>query len=670
MKHCFVLLCLLASGAAQPLNVMPVPATAVQGKGSLAIEQTFRAALTGYTDSRLRAAMDRFREQLTKSTGMPPLPPPQKGQSAGPLILIVQCAQAGKPVQALDENESYKLVVTTKQAHLTAPNPLGVLHGLETFLQLIQPGPNGYFVPAVTIEDKPRFAWRGLMIDVCRHWMPLPVILRQLDAMAAVKLNVFHWHLTDDQGFRIESKLFPKLHKNGSSDNNYFTQAQVKEVVAYARNRGIRVVPEFDMPGHTAAWFPGMPDLASGSGFYKLENTWGVFPATMDPTRESTYEFLDKFIGEMTALFPDEYFHIGGDEVAQKTEWNSSEHVVAFKKEQKLKTNDDLQAYFNKRLQAIVTKHGKHMEGWDEILNPDLPKDILIHSWRGQKSLADGARLGFHGILSAPYYLDHMDPAWMLYLADPLGRDAASLTEEEQARIHGGEVCMWDEYVTSEIIDGRIWPRTAAVAERFWSPEKVTGVDDMYRRLELLSRRLEWLGLQHQTAYRTMLQRLAGPDPVGPLQILADILRPVSLGGRVRARKYTQQTPLNRLVDTVLPESAVARDFTKAVTDLNKPVVRQYLAMWKANDLQVRPTLDRNAILQEIVPVSADVAKLSGIGLQALDYIESGQPAPESWVSEQRTYITGITNNKRPPTEVVILIAEPIGTLVDRAAQR
>src|SRR5258708_25131512 len=206
-------LSLLASAVAQPLNVMPVPAKVTPGAGVLAIDQAFRSALTGYTEPRRRAAMDRFREQLTKITGMPPLAPPQKGEPAGPLILIVQCAQASKPVQALDEDESYKLVVTAKQARLTAPNPLGVLHGLETFLQLVQPGPGGYFVPAVTIDDKPRFAWRGLHIDVCRHWMPLPAILRQLDAMAALKLNVFHWHLTDDQAFRIESKLFPKLHK-------------------------------------------------------------------------------------------------------------------------------------------------------------------------------------------------------------------------------------------------------------------------------------------------------------------------------------------------------------------------------------------------------------------------------------------------------------------------
>src|SRR5579872_609152 len=632
MKTALAIFGFVATAAAQPLTVMPVPAKVIQGDGVLAIDQAFRAALAGPPDARLRAAMDRFREQLTKITGIPPLPAPDKGQAQPPLILAVQCLGAGKPVQALDEDESYKLVVTTKAARLTAPNPLGILHGLETFLQLVQPGPNGYFVPVVTIDDKPRFAWRGLMIDVCRHWMPLPVILRQLDAMAAVKMNVFHWHLTDDQGFRIESRLFPKLQKLGTSDNNYFTQAQVKEVVAYARNRGIRVIPEFDMPGHMAAWFAGMPVLATDDGPYKLENTWGVFPGTLDVTRESTYEFLDKFIGEMTALFPDEYFHIGGDEVAQRTEWNKSVHVADFKKEHNLKNNDELQAYFNKRLQEIVKKHGKHMEGWDEIMNPDLPKDILIQSWRGQKSLADGARLGFQGILSAPYYLDAMHQSWEMYLTDPLGRDAASLSDEEKTRIHGGEVCMWDEFVTSETLDGRVWPRTAAVAERFWSPERVVDVDDMYRRLDLLSRRLEWLGLQHRNAYQTMLERLAGPDPVGPLRTLADVLRPVNLGGRDRRRHYTQQTPLNRLVDTVLPESPVVRDFTKAVTDLNKPVVRQYLATWQANQLLVRPTLDRNALLQEIVPVSADVAKLAVIGQQALDYIENNQAPPDAWL--------------------------------------
>lgn len=639
---------LLTAASAQQLNVMPLPATVVRGEGVLVIDGNFNPG--SFNDPRIASGLTRFIVNLGRATGIP-----ISARNGNP-TLVIHCASHGQAVQTVSEDESYKLTVTAQAAALDASNPLGILRGLETFLQLVLPGPQGYVVPAMTIEDKPRFPWRGLHIDVCRHWMPESVILRQLDAMAAVKLNVFHWHLTDDQGFCIESKLFPKLQEFGS-DGNFYTQDQVREVIAYARDRGIRVVPEFDMPGHTTAWFVGVPELASGPGPYHIERTWGVFAPTMDPTRESTYEFLDKFIGEMGALFPDEYFHIGGDEVSRTSEWDINPRILAYMKEHGYKDNDALQAYFNKRVEAIVKKHGKRMEGWDEILNPDLPRDIVIQSWRGVKSLSDAAKLGFQGILSAPYYLDHMEPAAKFYLADPLaGPDAASLTNEQRARILGGEVCSWDEYVTPEIIDGRIWPRTAAAAERFWSPANVTDVDDMYRRLNLLSRRLEWLGLTHQAHYRTMLERLSAGDPIEPLRTLADVLRPVPLGGRQRAGKYTQQTPLNRLVDTVLPEH-------------NTPITREHLIALRDNDAKLRPTLQKNALLHEIVPVSAEVAKLATVGLRALEYIDSGKPAPKSWITEQRAYIAGIVKNRRPPAEVVILIADPIAKLVDRAAR-
>jgi len=652
MKHFLVLPCLLTAVSAQQLNVMPLPAKVTRGEGALIVDQTFNPG--SFADARIALALGRFTENLARATGLPI----SRRTSDNP-TLVIHCSDSGNPVQTLAEDESYKLTVNAHGAVLDAPNSLGVMHGLETLLQLVQPSPQGYIIPAVTIEDKPRFPWRGLHIDVCRHWMPVEVILRQLDAMAAVKLNVFHWHLTDDQGFRIESKLFPKLQEMGS-DGNFYTQDAVRYIIRSARFRGIRVVPEFDMPGHTTAWFAGMPELASGPGPYQIERTWGVFAPTMDPTREATYEFLDKFIGEMAGLFPDEYFHIGGDELSEKTEWNANQRIRAFMKQHGFKNNDALQAYFNKRVQEIVTKHGKRMEGWDEILSPDLSKDIVIQSWRGVKSLADAAKLGFPGILSAPYYLDHMEPASKFYMADPLGGpDAASLTDEQKARILGGEVCAWNEYVTPEIIDGRLWPRSAAVAERFWSPAEVTDVAGMYRRLEFMSRRLEWLGLTHQTNYRTMLQRLSAGDPIEPLRTLADVLRPVPLGGRERADKYTQQTPLNRLVDTALPENPAA----------SQPS-RRFLEALAANDAKLKPTLQKNALLKDIIPVSAEVSKLATIGLKAFDYIESGKPAPEQWASEQRTYIKRITNNRRPPGEVVILIAEPIGKLLDRATNR
>ena len=220
------------------------------------------------------------------------------------------------------------------------------------------------------------------MIDVGRHFIPLDVFKRNMDGMAAVKLNVFHWHLSENQGFRIESKKFPKLQEMGS-DGLYYTQAEVRDLIAYARERGIRVVPEFDMPGHTTAWFVGYPELASGPGPYQIERQWGVFDPAMDPTEEETYKFLDKFIGEMAGLFPDQFFHIGGDEVNGK-EWDANPKIQAFMRAHGLKDNDELQAYFNQRVQKIVAKHGKTMLGWDEILRPDLPKSIVIQSWRGR----------------------------------------------------------------------------------------------------------------------------------------------------------------------------------------------------------------------------------------------------------------------------------------------
>jgi len=315
--------------------------------------------------------------------------------------LEIQSAGASKQPQQLGEDESYSLTVTSSKAQLIAPTTLGVMRGLQTFLQLVQVSPQGFAVPAVTIEDKPRFPWRGLMIDSSRHFMPVEVIERNLDAMAAVKLNVFHWHLSDNQGFRVESQHFPKLQEMGS-DGLFYTQEQIREIVAYAHERGIRVVPEFDMPGHCTSWFVGYPELASGPGPYSIVRQFGVFDPAMDPTSESTYKFLDKFIGEMAKLFPDRFFHIGGDEVNGK-QWDSNPKIQEFMHAHGLKNNGDLQGYFNQRLQKIVAKHGKVMEGWDEILRPDMPKAIVIQSWRGQKSLADAAQQGYRGILSSGY---------------------------------------------------------------------------------------------------------------------------------------------------------------------------------------------------------------------------------------------------------------------------
>ncbi len=256
------------------------------------------------------------------------------------------------------------------------------------------------------------------MIDCSRHFIPLDVIMRTLNGMAAVKLNVFHWHLSDDQGFRIESKVFPKLTGEGS-DGLFYTQEQAKEVVAYARKLGIRVVPEFDMPGHTTSWAVGYPELASGPGPFSIERHFGVFNPVLDPTKESTYQFIDQFVGEMATIFPDPYMHIGGDE-NNGVEWKENPGIQAFAREHNLHGTAAIQAYFNQRLLPILTKHGKKMIGWDEVLTPGLPKDVMVQSWRGFDSLAAGAKQGYSGILSAGYYLDHMDSTADHYRVDPV----------------------------------------------------------------------------------------------------------------------------------------------------------------------------------------------------------------------------------------------------------
>ena len=273
--------------------------------------------------------------------------------------------------------------------------------------------------------------------------------------------------------FRIESKVFPQLQEKGSN-GLYYTQKQIAEVIEYARDRGIRVVPEFDMPCHTTSWFVGYPQLASGPGPYQIQTRWGIFDYAMDPTRESTFEFLDRFLGEMTAMFPDAYFHIGGDECNGK-EWDANPRIQAYMKEHGLKDDAALQSTFTERVQKLVVAHHKIPEGWDEILQPDTARDVVIQSWSGQKGLATAVRQGNRALLSNGYYIDLNQSAAYHYSNDPLGGDGASLTAEEKARVLGGEATMWSEFVTPENIDSRIWPRTAAIAERLWSPQERAG---------------------------------------------------------------------------------------------------------------------------------------------------------------------------------------------------
>jgi hexosaminidase len=654
--------CALAASPA----LMPLPVVVRPGVGKLTLDATFKAALVSAPDARLDAAIGRFVVRVARQTGIPML-----GLKDAAPKLRVECATAGSEYPALGEDESYTLDVTAEGALLKAPTREGALHGLETFAQLVVLAQDGFEVAAVHIEDSPRFPWRGLMMDAARHWMPLDVVKRNLDAMAAVKLNVFHWHLSEDQGFRVESKRFPKLQQEGS-DGLFYTQDEIRGVVEYARDRGIRVVPEFDIPGHTTAWLVGYPELGTNPGPYEIGRKWGVYENALDPSREETYAFLDAFFEEMTGLFPGKYFHIGGDEVLA-TQWNKSPHVQAWAQQNNLKDAHAIQAYFNQRVQKLLQKRGKVLIGWDEVLHPDLPRDVVVQSWRGQKSLAEAATQGYRGILSWGYYLDHLRPAAFPYGVDPMSGDAAKLTPEEKSRILGGEMCMWAEFSTAEMEDSRIWPRAAAIAERLWSPASITDVDSMYARMEAVSQRLEWTGVRHRANYAPMLERMTGGRPVEPLRVLADAVEGLGLGPRMRAAKYTSLTPMNRLADAARPESESVRAMELAAAKVaanpkasaaEAALLRREFARWAANDARFQELAAENPLLAELRPLSRDLAALGNAGMKLLDAIEKGQAPAAAFVAAQSKEIARM---EKPTAEVNLAATRPVKLLLKGA---
>jgi hexosaminidase len=622
-----------------PIPLMPLPAQWQPGVGQLPINGGFTVGVCGARNPLVQQAVVRFVHRLAAETGLI-LPNAASPADCAKATLVID-VQRAIALPQLGDDESYTLEITPEAAHLTAPTSTGMLRGLATFEQAVQPGPVAFSAAALSIQDRPRFPWRGFMLDAARHWMPIAVVERNLDGMAAVKLNVFHWHLSDDQGFRVESRIFPKLQGEGS-DGNFYTQEQVRQVVRYAAERGIRVVPEFDMPGHATSWVTAYPELASAPGPYKIGRKWGVYDETLDPTRESTYRFLERLIGEMTALFPDPYFHIGGDEVTP-TQWKANPAIQRFMSAHAFTTPEQLQAYFNRRMEAILLRHGKKMIGWDEILSPDLPATSVIQSWRGQASLAAAARGGHRGLLSSGYYLDHMNPASFHYANDPLSGDAKTLTPEQAALILGGEACMWTEYADAETVDSRIWPRLAAIAERLWSPANTTDVTSMYDRLDIVSRKLEWLGLQHRSAQARLLERIAEYSSSPGLTTLASSVEAAGIHERYPAHTYNSLEPLNRLVDAAVAESetvrrltADARAFVAASgnTEAEKQRLRGAFAQWRRLPEELAPLSTMGS--GELAPVADALAHLGETGEQALGYLEKHETPPPGWLAAQQ----------------------------------
>ena len=627
-------------------TLLPVPTEARYGQGRLPLKAALKPLLPPAADLAVASAVARTVGRLSPAT-----------KTTGTATLQIRYGRVGRP--ELFDEERYSLRVTPMGVSIDAPTSLGVLRALATLEQLPRTDRKGRYLPEVDIRDQPRFAWRGLLIDAARHFMPVAVIKRNLDGMAAVKLNVLHWHLTDDQGFRIESKVFPRLQTVGSTDGLFYTQAEVREVLAYAAARGIRVVPEFDMPSHTTSWIVAYPRLASNDSVYAPYTRWRTTNVAIDPTRETTYTFIDSLLTEMTGLFPDPYFHAGGDENDGRN-WRRTPRIVAWMQAHKMtkadgKTVDkhQLQTYFNRRVLAMLQQRGKTMLGWDEILGPDLPKEVVIQSWRGKKGLAEAARLGHPVLLSNGYYLDLNLTAASSYLTDPLPADTP-LTPAERKLVLGGEAAMWAEYADSVVLDSRIWPRAAAVAERLWSPQAATqNVADLYRRMNILSPQLETLGLRHRRVPELLLRQLAGTGSVAPLRTLAEVIEPVKEYKRnFQGFNYTTATPLTRLVDAAPAESEVARRFAVLVDSVVAvrpgapgflpPAPRQVATLraqalrWQTNDPLLQPLLAATPSLTEYAPLSARLAAVATVVLERLAQLQGGQTASTAWLAATR----------------------------------
>ncbi len=601
-------------------NLMPWPQEVIVNDQKFIVEPSFTIKVNkDQINSRVANATTKFLRRLSGRTGIfIEKDFALHANQTETASLLINYEREGK--LELYEDESYQLTVLNNQITLNAITDIGVVRGLETLLQLSSSTQNNFFFQGISIKDSPRFTWRGLMIDVARHYQPLNVLKRNLDAMAAVKMNIFHWHLCDDQGFRVEVKALPKLHQLGS-DGQYYTQNQVKEIVNYASDLGIRVVPEFDVPGHASAILTAYPEIGSKDTIYNIERGAGVFDPTLDPTNDKTYKLLDVLFSEVSQLFPDAYFHIGGDENKGK-HWNESKKIQAFKESHNLKSNHELQTYFNVKIQKILKKNNKTMMGWDEILQPNLPKDIVIHSWRGNEAMLEAASFGYKTILSKGYYIDLLESIKTHYQTEPIPNDHG-LDEKQLKNILGGEATMWGELVTPVSIDSRIWPRTAAIAERLWSDKSVTDMDNMLKRLESFSFQLEELDIQHIRNRDVILRNISNNQDLTSLINLTKICEPLKAYERKKGGTiYKSFSPFTRFIDACTPDAYDAIAFNKSVENyiekkLNADSLRVagFLNKWISNDAEFNK-LELNPALSKLAPLSQQLAQLSALLIQ------------------------------------------------------
>ncbi|HEY3949909.1 beta-N-acetylhexosaminidase [Phenylobacterium sp.] len=706
----FALAFATAAAAAEPV-LLPKPRSMTVETGALPLTGAFRVKATGCRQPLTGKAVARFQADVARLRTL--------GRGPGP-ALEIHCDAKDAGYLTSKAAEAYWLHVGGDGVRIEADGPAGALHGLATLRQLVGSGPGPAEIPYLRIDDEPRFPWRGVMIDTSRHFMSVATVKRQIDAMERVKLDVLHFHLSDNEGFRIESKRYPKLTQI-ATHGEFYTQAEIKDLVAYAADRGVRIVPEIDVPAHTAAILQAYPELAAQTD--PAQPLAAANPA-LNPANEKTYAFLDGLLSEMTALFPDRNFHIGGDEVSDAA-WMKDPTIVADMAANGIKSRVEMEAAFHKRAREILTRLGKTEIGWDEIAAAPLPKDVIVEVWRFSNPIADAVRAGHPTVVSSGYYLDHLETAATHYAVDPLDLQADGftpaevaraqtlnpllanaarplelkplppLTPDEQKLVLGGEGPIWAELVTDEMLDQRLWPRAGALAERFWSPREVRDPADMERRLAVVQRELETLGLQDLANRARMAERLAPGNARTVLTLLTAVSPTRNFAhnhttlAMLKGVVHPPEQDLTSLADaapTDAPEvwaleAGAARAAKGDFAEVSE--MRAQLSAWAENDPAFAAIASGKPDLEAALPISAEVAAVARVGLAALDALQRRTPLPPDQAAHDAAILDQAEKeaaasarplfvfvSPQPPADLIISITPAVRTLYAAATAR
>jgi len=530
--------------------IIPAPRRLEAGPGEFRLDRETRIMLSDPGSGDLRTLSELLAAPLRAATGFPLPVSPEPASDQAPNTISIRLT----PGSVAADSESYRLVVTERSVVLQAPTGAGILHGLQSLRQLLPPAlerrirpldsqgvgdsappPVRWVIPAVDIEDAPRFRYRGILLDVARWYYPPEFIKRVIDLLALYKLNTLHLHLTDDQGWRLEIKKYPRLTQvgawrketilgqhfdpyvgDGTPHGGFYTQGQMRDLVAYAAARHVTILPEIEMPGHARAALAAYPELSCTGGPFEVSTRWGVHEDIFCPS-EQTFAFLEDVLVEVMQLFPSPYIHIGGDEVP-KQRWEKSPVAQEVMRHEGLRTEEELQSYFIRRIEAFLRAHGRRLIGWDETLEGGLAPEATVMSWRGVEGGTEAARQG-HDVIMTPTdrtYFDYYqgDPAAeplaiggfvpldSVYAFEPV---PGELTTEQAAHVIGGQGNLWTEYIpTPERAEYMLLPRMLALAEALWSPGEARSWSRFVARLPAQFARLDGLGVDYRV-----------PEPVG-----------------------------------------------------------------------------------------------------------------------------------------------------------